>query len=129
MAKFEVCECGKHGRIVLTNGYKGPEVCSKDMGLHLVRTAIQHERMDDAEAASVMEEIQACPMPATLDEASPDLLWMAEVFNHVGIEHEEDVQAWDGQIIHALLHQPVQKGAAPKDILETARKLAQSSLT
>ncbi|MES2006924.1 MAG: hypothetical protein V4436_02315 [Patescibacteria group bacterium] len=123
MAKFEVCSCGKHGHLVLRNGFRGTEFCYQELGLHLVRTAVQFKCLNDEEMVQVTQEILASALPKNVQEADASLVFNAEIFNHIYISHEGEVGQWSPEIIHELLQMPLEKGQIPTDLYQRASAL------
>lgn len=80
-ARFVSCECGKHGRIVLADGYEGPEVCLKRQAELYVVTGIQHQRFTLDEAESVMKDIAESTLPSELDDEVVRRSWLADAWN------------------------------------------------
>jgi len=129
-ARFVICGCCEHGHITAADGFRGPEFCSRDFAMHIIRTGVQWEKLTLSESEELMAEITAAPLPRTFDEVSPELKFTSEVFNQISIEHTEELQDWPMEVIHAVLHLPTNGSTIPAaELLEAGKELMRSSLS
>ncbi|MEK7188078.1 MAG: hypothetical protein AAB691_04505 [Patescibacteria group bacterium] len=105
-ARLEVCTlCGKHGRIILADGFIGPEFCFQHNGFQIVEEGLRFERFSTTEASSFMTEIAQSTIPPSHREVSLDFIWRVERCNQV--RHETgNYRVFDASQIHAFLQRP-----------------------
>lgn len=125
MASFATCECGKHGRIVLANGFYGAEVAFKQHALHLMRTGVKQERLSDAEVERVTEEILASSLPTTPEEAGKEMIYKVEIFRVMRVHHR--IEECDAKHIHLYLQLSVDPIKIPHNIFERVHAMLQTA--
>lgn len=74
VAYFHLCECQKHGFVVLADGRRGPECASKKTALEDVARAVSAHLMSPIEAEMIRESLNASRLPLVDLLASPETL-------------------------------------------------------
>ena len=121
-ARFEMCACGKHGRIVLADGFRGHEACDKESALHLARTGVQFEQFSDADVPVVMQQILESALPGNAQDVPKLLLFSIEVLNYLGMEYREEIQRLTPEVICKSLFGALKEGDIPADFMEVIAK-------
>lgn len=127
-ARFDLCTCGKHGRIVFENETSGREICFKQDGFHFARVAAESDIVTDTELEELMASIVSSSLPITPEEADLPLLYRTEALNKVVEElfAEENPCVEDGidpEALCAFLHDPVEPGEIPPSFLAFVKKV------
>lgn len=98
-AKFEVCSCGKHGRIFLEDGERSEEVCSKEHAFYIARKA----RITDEEVQKIMQEIKDSALVEEAEVADVQLVFKAEIFRDVYLRTALK-EVWTPELTHTMLN-------------------------
>ncbi len=75
-AHFQLCDCGKHGRVVFPDGRTGGEVASKEDAVRYLQYAVLvgfYQTIDtilNYELADLKDELEASSLPASANEVS-----------------------------------------------------------
>lgn len=69
---FTVCACGKHGRLIASDGTPVMEVYSKKLGRLSLGVAYEHGRIDRAGLLLCQEQLRASTLPEGVDDALRD---------------------------------------------------------
>lgn len=81
-ARLEICgKCGRHARIVLADGFIGPEFSYQEHGRQVISEGIRCERFTDEEAVKMGEALGMSDLPRTCEEADLELAWKIECWN------------------------------------------------
>ena len=74
-ARFEPCECGRHGRLIDDRGKPGPEFGSKQVAQMAMAIAVDRSWIDPALTEDIAYQIDGSRLPLTDSDADPSLLY------------------------------------------------------
>lgn len=124
-ARFEMCRCGRHGRVVQASGFRGCESSCKQHALHMVRSGAQLGIFDDDEQVRIIEEILKAKLPHSIDDADVLVTFNADAYNHSQTEGTLPENLTD-QAICKLVTDKTNKHLIPRDFLWAAKQAMQS---
>lgn len=118
MAKLDICaQCGRHGCIVLENGFIGPEFAFQKHGLEVIQSGVEWKRITPLDAARLEREILASSLPLNWDTVDLGVLWRLNAFNEL---RYQDIAIATPR--HDFLHEPVDKRTVPSQFAEGLRR-------
>ena len=105
-ARFKLCDCGKHGRLLGDDGFSSVEFVCKDEARYNLATAKHHGTISHAMIEVIRRQIEAADLPEYREGADPELLKQVIAFNHlrVGAVMANDQDLFDPEKFHE--HQP-----------------------
>jgi hypothetical protein len=122
-ARFELCQCGRHGRIIFADDCRGGEFVFKEHGFAFVRSAVEFKRLDDGEMRKITEEILASSLPQSAKGLDKHLLFAADTLNCLLNEHE-GAQSWPPEVVHILMTDRLfEDNELPEDINEAVEAM------
>ena len=127
MARFELCTCGRHGRIILADGFQA-EFCFKEHGFHFAQIGVREERFSSEESEQIIKDIAESSLPTTAQEANRQLLWNTEAWNQTYLQYPK-VRGWSKQRICKLLHKKIFKDdEIPSDLIPVIERIIKGGL-
>lgn len=126
-ARFEQCFCGTHGRIFLANGFRGPEFCFRQHGLHIVRMGVSMECLLDEEITDLTRAILASSMPEDMQPEDLTRNFKAEIFNQFLYDHEQEMRHHGDERVHTFLYKEIPRKDIPPDFVERTRAMLATS--
>ena len=106
-ARFDLCICREHGRVVLTDGSRGPENCYQGHAIIVARNALSKQQIAPEEAVTLMKAILETPLPKNPTDVFMPLLYNAETYNKFLAINPSVAQGWSSAGIHEALIEPV----------------------
>jgi len=107
-ATFEVCSCGKHGRVV-RGKFRSQEVCTKQWAVHMIRTVHDvRDKMPYKERVTVVQQIEASSIAEEILgplSAEDQVSGGVEAFNYYGMVYPKEVREWSTDLIHKVVHE------------------------
>ena len=80
-AWFDLCNCGGHGRIVLSDGSKSDEFCSKQSGTQIVQNLHSEGKLTRHEVLFLKGEINKSRLPKETYQSDFRSYATTEIFN------------------------------------------------
>jgi len=108
---FHMCECGKHGRIILADGFHGPEFCFQQAGFRYVDAGVTWKRYSPKMAEELKSLVRDSVLPRTVNPDTMQMAWQAEKWNDRRSTNAEDLErnrVVNDKEVHDFLHQSVQ---------------------
>lgn len=109
-AHVEMCHCGKHGRIVLHDGFIGLEFCFQWHAQEIVRMGIETETVSQEESRMLLREIEASGLPQSWEGIDLAFHWQIEQWNMAWV-----IRIAQGQGVHEFLTRKLGRMAMPAD--------------
>lgn len=103
MATLKICHCGKHGRIVHSDGFQGLEFGFKNHARQIILEGIDNEIFSEEEAGRIAAAIDSASLPVFARDADAELLWKMECVNTYRASFEDPPSVPD---IHQVLQSP-----------------------
>ncbi len=102
-AHFELCQCGKHGRIIQSD-IPGLEVTSKEEIYILMSMAESSGRINRADCKSILTAIEKSGLPTTIKEVDPQIEKVVSDWNgrryDLSILGQDETPFYDTSKIH-----------------------------
>ncbi|MFA5854285.1 MAG: hypothetical protein WC866_04330 [Patescibacteria group bacterium] len=100
-AAAEFCGCGKHGRLVGIDGFRGPEFFSRPSALYMLDASAEWRRYSPKTIERLRELILSTPLPLKDKDAHPDMVEQVLRWNTLQVAH-------GGTLDHARFHELMQ---------------------
>lgn len=107
-ARLEICTCGKHGRIVFSDGRTGGEFYSQEdahLAIHYASLAKGFDNVDDQSVRKVVDAIDRCVLPrhdSQVSEYSKKVIrtWNTAKLHNPNLNAEIDFHKIDDRLWH-----------------------------
>lgn len=118
-AQVEICrDCGKHGRIILADGFIGLEFCFQRHALDLIRTGVEKfDNISPVDAELLVKAIRQSQLPLEWYMVEISYHWQIEQWNQFRIQngHYHPLGA------HGFLQQIVSQTDIPSEFQSVVR--------